>query len=75
MNRIETKVQNKKILSIYFSWVSSIKRHCSNHSGFRKTAVGMIEIGLPLANPLADGPTIQESSFYFCKWDDLTIII
>lgn len=64
MNRIQTKLQdNKKLLSIYFSagypalndTVDIIKR-------LENSGVDMIEIGLPFSDPLADGPTIQESS-------------
>ncbi len=64
MNRINQKLtENKKILSIYFTagypnlndTVSIIKK-------LEKSGVDMIEIGLPFSDPLADGPTIQESS-------------
>ena len=64
MNRINQKLQeNKKLLSIYFTagypnlddTVSIIKKLEAN-------GVDMIEIGLPFSDPLADGPTIQESS-------------
>ncbi len=64
MNRILTKLkEEKKLLSIYFSAgypnrndTTSIIEHLE-HSD-----VDMIEIGLPFSDPLADGPTIQESS-------------
>lgn len=64
MNRInKTLQQNKKLLSIYFTagypnsndTVSIIKE-------LEQNGVDMIEIGLPFSDPLADGPTIQESS-------------
>lgn len=64
MNRITNKLQeNKKILSIYFTagfphindTVQIIKK-------LEESGVDMIEIGLPFSDPLADGPTIQESS-------------
>lgn len=64
MNRIQTKLkEDKKLLSIYFTagypnlsdTVPIIQQ--LEHSG-----VDMIEIGLPFSDPLADGPTIQDSS-------------
>jgi tryptophan synthase alpha chain len=64
MNRIKEKLQeDKKLLSIYFTagypdtddTVNIIK-------DLEKKGVDMIEIGLPFSDPLADGPTIQESS-------------
>ena len=71
MNRIEQTLEAhkpggstpKKLLSIYFTAgypdledTSKVIRELE-HSG-----VDMIEIGLPFSDPLADGPTIQESS-------------
>ena len=64
MNRIDQKFQeDKKLLSIYFS---------AGHPNLEDTVpilkklqvagVDMVEIGLPFSDPLADGPTIQESS-------------
>ena len=71
MNRIIQKLQEtdlsenkeKKLLSIYFTagypkpddTVTIIRE-------LEKNGVDMIEIGLPFSDPLADGPTIQESS-------------
>ncbi|MGC6526146.1 MAG: tryptophan synthase subunit alpha [Flavobacteriaceae bacterium] len=64
MNRIQAKLnEDKKLLSIYFSagypalsdTVEIIKK-------LENSGVDMIEIGLPFSDPLADGPTIQESS-------------
>lgn len=64
MNRIQEKLKKDgKLLSIYFSagypnlndTVSIIKK-------LEESGVDMIEIGLPFSDPLADGPTIQESS-------------
>ena len=64
INRIDKKFQeDKKLLSIYFS---------AGHPNLEDTVpilkklqaakVDMVEIGLPFSDPLADGPTIQESS-------------
>ena len=64
MNRIDQKFkEDKKLLSIYFS---------AGHPELEDTVpilkqlqafgVDMVEIGLPFSDPLADGPTIQESS-------------
>ena len=64
MNRIDLAFQGRpKILSIYFSagypnpddTITIIK-------ALQSSGVDMIEIGLPFSDPLADGPTIQESS-------------
>lgn len=64
MNRItETLHKQGRLLSIYFTAgfpelddTAGIIKALENHG------VDMIEIGLPFSDPLADGPTIQESS-------------
>jgi tryptophan synthase alpha chain len=64
MNRIQQKLaEDKKLLSIYFTagyphlddTVTIIKE-------LQDSGADMIEIGLPFSDPLADGPTIQDSS-------------
>jgi tryptophan synthase alpha chain len=64
MNRINQKLQeDKKLLSIYFTaGYPSINDPVSIIKDLEKSGVDMIEIGLPFSDPLADGPTIQESS-------------
>ena len=71
MNRIQKKLkEDKKLLSIYFSagypalndTVEIIKK-------LENSGVDMIEIGLPFSDPLADGPTIQESSTQALKME------
>jgi tryptophan synthase alpha chain len=64
MNRILTKIQeDKKLLSIYFSaGYPKINDTVTIIQELEKNGVDMIEIGLPFSDPLADGPTIQESS-------------
>ena len=64
MNRINQKLQeDKKILSIYFSaGYPSLNDTVQIIQDLEKNGVDMIEIGLPFSDPLADGPTIQESS-------------
>lgn len=64
MNRINTKLQeNKKLLSIYFTaGYPELNSTVSIIQELEKSGVDMIEIGLPFSDPLADGPTIQESS-------------
>ncbi len=64
MNRINQKLQeNKKLLSIYFTaGFPNVNDTVSIIHELEKNGVDMIEIGLPFSDPLADGPTIQESS-------------
>lgn len=64
MNRIQKQLQeDKKILSIYFTaGFPSLNDTVTIIENLEKSGVDMIEIGLPFSDPLADGPTIQESS-------------
>ena len=64
MNRINQKLQeNKKLLSIYFTaGFPKLNDTVTIIQELEKNGVDMIEIGLPFSDPLADGPTIQESS-------------
>ena len=64
MNRINTALaQDKKLLSIYFTaGYPSLHDTKKIIQDLEKSGVDMIEIGLPFSDPLADGPTIQESS-------------
>lgn len=64
MNRINQKLQeDNKILSIYFSaGYPSLNDTVQIIEDLEKNGVDLIEIGLPFSDPLADGPTIQESS-------------
>ena len=64
MNRINQKLQeDKKILSIYFSaGYPNLNDTVQIIQDLEKNGVDLIEIGLPFSDPLADGPTIQESS-------------
>ncbi len=64
MNRINKKLQeNKKLLSIYFTaGYPNINDTVTTIQNLEKNGVDMIEIGLPFSDPLADGPTIQDSS-------------
>ncbi|WP_320815737.1 tryptophan synthase subunit alpha [Flavobacterium sp.] len=64
MNRINIKLQeNKKLLSIYFTaGYPNLNDTISIIQELEQNGVDMIEIGLPFSDPLADGPTIQESS-------------
>ena len=63
-NRIQKKLgEDKKLLSIYFSaGYPCLNDTVSIIQDLEKSGVDMIEIGLPFSDPLADGPTIQESS-------------
>ena len=64
MNRINQKLQeDKKLLSIYFTvGFPKLNDTVTIIQELEKNGVDMIEIGLPFSDPLADGPTIQESS-------------
>ena len=64
MNRIrETFIKKKNILSIYFTaGYPNLNDTMVIIKELDKSGVDMIEIGLPFSDPLADGPTIQESS-------------
>ncbi|MDN3596578.1 tryptophan synthase subunit alpha [Zunongwangia endophytica] len=64
MNRINQKMkEDKKLLSIYFtSGYPEINDTVEIIKNLEKNGIDFIEIGLPFSDPLADGPTIQESS-------------
>lgn len=64
MNRIKEKLQKgDKLLSIYFTaGYPALNDTVHIIQDLEKNGVDMIEIGLPFSDPLADGPTIQESS-------------
>lgn len=64
MNRINQKLrEDKKLLSIYFSaGYPQLNDTVEIIEKLQNNGVDMIEIGLPFSDPLADGPTIQESS-------------
>ncbi len=64
MNRIHNKLQeDQKLLSIYFTaGFPEINDTEKIIVDLEKNGVDFIEIGLPFSDPLADGPTIQESS-------------
>ena len=64
MQRIEEKFRNQeKLFSIYFTaGFPALQDTVSIIKSLEDNGVDMIEIGLPFSDPLADGPTIQESS-------------
>lgn len=64
MNRINQKLQeDHKLLSIYFTaGYPNTEDTEKIIIDLEKSGVDFIEIGLPFSDPLADGPTIQESS-------------
>ena len=64
MNRIKERLNtDKKVLSIYFTaGYPNLGDTVPIIHELEKAGVDMIEIGLPFSDPLADGPTIQESS-------------
>lgn len=64
MNRIDQAfAQDKKLLSIYFSaGHPKLEDTLPILKALQAAEVDMIEIGLPFSDPLADGPTIQDSA-------------
>ena len=65
MNRIEEafKDQDKNRLTIYFTaGYPNLEDTTTILQALDKAEVDLIEIGMPYSDPLADGPTIQESS-------------
>ncbi len=64
MNRIDQVFNDQnKLLSIYFSaGHPHLEDTVPILKNLQAAGVDMVEIGLPFSDPLADGPTIQESS-------------
>lgn len=64
MNRIQSVLeQDRKLLSIYFTaGFPNLNDTVSILTQLQDAGVDIIELGLPFSDPLADGPTIQESS-------------
>ena len=64
MNRIDKKLKDEgKLLSIYFTaGYPNLDDTVDIIFKLQESGVDMIEIGLPFSDPLADGPTIQDSS-------------
>lgn len=65
MNPIKNifQTKNSKVLSIYFTaGFPNLEDTTSVIQELEKATVDFIEVGLPYSDPLADGPTIQNSS-------------
>ena len=64
MNRIDKKLEeDRKLLSIYFTaGYPNLSDTKDIIIKLQESGVDMVEIGLPFSDPLADGPTIQDSS-------------
>ncbi|WP_405606751.1 tryptophan synthase subunit alpha [Polaribacter sp. Asnod1-A03] len=64
MKKLETIFQEKKnLLSIYFTCgYPKLDDTTKVITELEKSGVDFIEVGLPYSDPLADGPTIQDSS-------------
>ena len=61
-NRINTRMADpKKVLSIYFT-AGYPEKEDTTKVLLQDSGVDLVEIGLPFSDPLADGPTIQDSS-------------
>lgn len=64
MNRIKQLFEKKQknILSIYFTaGFPHLHDTCEVIRELESNGIGLIEIGIPFSDPMADGPTIQES--------------
>lgn len=65
MNRIDQlfKIKSEKILSIYFTaGYPKLDATLSIMKAIEEAGADIIEIGVPYSDPVADGPTIQESN-------------
>lgn len=65
MNRIHTLFQNKKerVLSIYFTaGFPALEDTLPTMQAIESAGADIIEIGVPYSDPIADGPTIQDSN-------------
>ncbi|AFL85908.1 tryptophan synthase, alpha chain [Belliella baltica DSM 15883] len=65
MNRIHTLFQNKKerVLSIYFTaGFPTLEDTLPTMRAIEEAGADIIEIGVPYSDPIADGPTIQDSN-------------
>ncbi len=65
MNRIDKLFQekNKNILSVFFTaGFPTLNSTKSIAKALESASVDMIEIGIPFSDPIADGPTIQDSN-------------
>ncbi|MGK0414491.1 MAG: tryptophan synthase alpha chain, partial [Polaribacter sp.] len=65
MNSVQKLFQKKEknLLSIYFTCgFPKLEDTTKVIASLEKSGVDFIEVGLPYSDPLADGPTIQESS-------------
>ena len=69
MNRIDKKLKEEgKLLSIYFTaGFPNLNDTEDIIIKLQESGVDMIEVGLPFSDPLADGPTIQDSSMSAIK--------
>ena len=64
MNRIKQLFQNKQknILSVYFTaGFPNLNDTCEILRELQANGIDLVEIGIPFSDPMADGPTIQES--------------
>lgn len=69
MNRIDSTFQKQeKVLNIYFTaGYPQLDDTVAIAKALEESQVDMIEIGIPFSDPVADGPTIQESSLEALK--------
>lgn len=64
INRINQRFQNKKdVLSVYYTaGFPKLDNTLEIAQNLEKAGADIIEIGMPFSDPVADGPTIQESN-------------
>ncbi len=65
MNRIEElfKRKSERVLNVYFTaGYPEVDSTVTIMKGLEKSGADLIEVGIPFSDPVADGPTIQESN-------------
>ena len=65
MNRIDQLFKNKqeRILNVYFTaGYPGLDDTVAIMESLQKAGADLIEVGIPFSDPVADGPTIQESN-------------
>lgn len=63
INKLFQEKQGKKILSLYFcAGTPTLEGTGSVIKAMQSKGIGMVEVGIPFSDPLADGPVIQSAA-------------